>query len=143
MSQFKITPESAAEIAAGKGTKADHGKPRVDLVPVGTVIAIARVLEIGAKKYTPYNWQRGMEWHRCHAAALRHLLAFWGGEDKDPETGESHLAHALCMVSFLEEYRRTGIGVDDRPHQLAAGSAGGSRPLAEPPPRPMRNPWEC
>jgi len=61
------------------------------------------------------NWERGMGWGRVFGAAMRHLWAWWAGEDKDPETGLSHLAHALCCVMFLATYERRGVGHDDRP----------------------------
>ena len=44
----------------------------------------------------------------------RHIFAWWGGQDKDPETGFSHLAHAGCCLIFLMEYQRNGYGTDDR-----------------------------
>jgi hypothetical protein len=60
------------------------------------------------------NWRRGMKWRRLIGAALRHLLAFSRGEDLDPETGLSHLAHLGCCTTFLLEYQLTGNGTDDR-----------------------------
>jgi hypothetical protein len=48
------------------------------------------------------------------AALLRHLFAWWRGEELDPESGLSHLAHAGCCLMFLMEYRRNGWGTDDR-----------------------------
>ncbi len=44
----------------------------------------------------------------------RHIFAWWGGEDKDPETGFSHLAHAGCCLLFLMEFQRNSWGTDDR-----------------------------
>lgn len=48
------------------------------------------------------------------AAALRHVFAFIGGEDKDPETSLSHLAHASCCLMFLLEFEDTKKELDDR-----------------------------
>ena len=31
---------------------------------------------------------------------MRHIYAYLAGEKLDPESGESHLAHALCSVRF-------------------------------------------
>lgn len=45
---------------------------------------------------------------------MRHMWAWWGGQDKDPETGFSHLAHAACCIAFLMAYERRGIWTDDR-----------------------------
>lgn len=97
--------------------KADGLKPRVDLIPVAPLLDMALVLDFGAKKYAERNWERGFDWSRVYSAALRHLMAFWNGEDLDEETGLPHVAHALCCVAFLAEYGHTGAGRDDRPRR--------------------------
>lgn len=81
--------------------KYDQGKVRVDLVPREAIEAIGRVLGFGAKKYTPDGWKKGIEYRRLYAATLRHVLAWGDGEDFDPESGENHLAHAMCNLAFL------------------------------------------
>lgn len=70
---------------------------------------------MGAEKYGERNWERGIAWSRVFAAALRHLWAWWRGENADPETGLPHLAHAACNLLFLLAYHRRQIGPDDRP----------------------------
>lgn len=94
--------------------KADHGKPRMDLIPPEFLVETAKVLAYGAEKYTPNNWCAGADWGRYFAAMQRHLWAWWAGEDTDPETGLSHLAHAACCLAFLMAYEARGIGTDDR-----------------------------
>lgn len=93
---------------------ASTGKTRFDLVPFSAVGEIADVLEFGAQKYSANNWCRGTEWSRYYAALCRHVFAWWQGEDLDPETGLSHLAHAGCCLLFLMEYQRNAWGTDDR-----------------------------
>jgi hypothetical protein len=75
---------------------------------------VARVLAHGAEKYDPYNWCNGTRWGRCYRALLSHAWAWWRGEDTDPESGLSHLAHCICNLLFLMEYQRNGWGEDDR-----------------------------
>jgi len=89
-------------------------KTRFDLVPFAAVDAIAEVLAYGADKYGAHNWCRGAAWSRYFAALCRHLFAWWRGEERDPESGFSHLAHAGCCLLFLLEYQRQGWGQDDR-----------------------------
>ena len=89
-------------------------KQRFDLIPFEAIGDIADVLEYGAQKYDAYNWTNGSSWARLFAATCRHLFAWWRGEDRDPETGLSHLAHAGCNVLFLLEHQRHGWGDDDR-----------------------------
>ena len=103
--------------AASGAVKADGGKRRLDLVPVSPLLDIADVLTFGADKYEPRNWERGFPYGRLYGAAMRHLLAWWGGQDDDEETGLPHLAHAATCIMFLLEYRRSLAGEDDRPYR--------------------------
>ena len=89
-------------------------KTRFDLIPYGSIAEIADVLSYGAQKYSANNWARGTSWGRYFAAMCRHIFAWWGGENKDPETGYSHLAHAGCCLLFLMEFQRNKWGDDDR-----------------------------
>ena len=89
-------------------------KTRFDLIPYGSIAEIADVLSYGAQKYSANNWARGTFWGRYFAAMCRHIFAWWGGENKDPETGFSHLAHAGCCLLFLMEFQRNKWGEDDR-----------------------------
>ena len=61
------------------------------------------------------NWEKGMKWGRPVGALMRHMWAWWQGEDKDAETGLSHLAHAACCILFLLSYELRKTGEDDRP----------------------------
>jgi hypothetical protein len=97
------------------GIKHDQEKDPWHLMPWDAVRAVVQVLAFGAGKYTARNWEKGMAWSRPFAALLRHMTAWWGGEDKDPETGFSHLWHAGCCVMFLIAFEIRGIGQDDRP----------------------------
>lgn len=98
------------------GTKFDSGKPRMELLSTIALVEIAKVLTFGAdvKKYGAHNWRKGLEWSRVLGAAMRHLTAFTSGEDKDPESGLSHLAHAACCLMFLLEYEKHHKALDDR-----------------------------
>ncbi len=84
------------------GKKFDGGKLRWSLLPIRSLNAILEVLEFGATKYAPDNWQRVEDAEtRYYDAAMRHLTAWFDGEKTDPETGKSHLAHAACCLLFL------------------------------------------
>jgi hypothetical protein len=48
------------------------------------------------------------------SAVLRHIFQWLGGEDKDSETGLSHLAHASCGLLFLIDFEVNKLGEDDR-----------------------------
>jgi len=61
------------------------------------------------------NWEQGMDWGRVYAAMRRHMGAWWGGEDTDPESGMTHLWHAAACIAFLVAFEAQGGGNDDRP----------------------------
>jgi hypothetical protein len=87
---------------AGEGRKDDNAKPRWDLLPMGLVEETVKVLTFGAKKYADNNWMKVANFNeRYWAALMRHLVAWRSGEINDPETGLSHLAHAVCNLVFL------------------------------------------
>jgi hypothetical protein len=94
--------------------KNDQGKVPLSLLSTTALMEIAKVLEFGKEKYAADNWRKGFMWRRTLDAALRHLLAFNDGEDKDPETGLSHLAHLGCNIMFLLEFEQTHPEMDDR-----------------------------
>lgn len=100
----------------GKALRHNSGKTRHDLVPAYAQEQYARVLTKGAEKYTDRNWEKGMKWSKVLASMKRHILAYERGEDRDPETGELHVAHIMCNAAFLTEYYRIYPQGDDRPH---------------------------
>lgn len=100
--------------------KADTGKPGFELLPIWLLDDVNLVLRHGKEKYGLNNWQKtdGFLYSRCYNALLRHMFAWWRGRDIDPESGISHLAHAMCNLIFLMYHHKiTKVG-DDRPKEL-------------------------
>lgn len=97
--------------AMATGRKFDGGKHRMWLLgPLWRPLrAVVRVLEFGATKYAPNNWQLvrdeehelGPPVKRYGDAMLRHVAAWQEGETRDSETGLHPLAHAVCDGLFL------------------------------------------
>lgn len=87
-----------------KGVKPE----RIDLVPVHPLLALARLYARGAEKYDNHNWRKGYAWSNSYAALMRHAMAFWNGEDIDPELQEPHMAavafHAFALLQFMRDY---------------------------------------
>lgn len=96
------------------GTKYDSGKAPLSLIDRHALEDIAQVLAFGAKKYDAHNWRKGIQYSRLLDAALRHLYAFADGEDTDPESGLSHVAHAGCCIVFLLGMQHSRPDLDDR-----------------------------
>ncbi len=102
LSAKEKTDEDGKKAEPLVGEKADAGKIRFSLLPLQPVIEIIKVLEYGAKKYAPDNWQKVPHSRtRYFDACQRHILAWWDGEKTDPESGLPHLAHAACCLLFL------------------------------------------
>lgn len=99
---------------SNEGLKFDQDKPKMDLLSAVWLEDVAQVLTYGAKKYEAHNWRKGINFSRLLGALLRHVFAFVKGEDNDPETGLSHLAHASCCLMFLSELSKTKPQFDDR-----------------------------
>lgn len=100
-----------------KGLRFNSGKLPYHLVSPYATKELVKVLDFGATKYAPRNWERGLKWEsECLSSLLRHIEAWRSGEDNDPETGLSHMAHVMCNAMFLMHFISTGTGEDDRQH---------------------------
>ncbi len=106
-------PQSGSNQPEG-GVKHDNGKPDLSHISLLLVEEVARVREFGAKKYSRGNWLKGFKYTRSIAAALRHIFAFSSGEDLDPESGLSHIAHAVCCLEHLMNDFKNHKYNDDR-----------------------------
>jgi hypothetical protein len=94
--------------------KDDTEKSKVELLSPLWIMGVGQVLGFGAKKYCDHNWRKGLAVTRCLGAALRHIFAFLGGEDLDPESKQPHLLHASCSLMFAYELWKTRPDLDDR-----------------------------
>ena len=96
------------------GTK-DQKDIQLSQMPYEALQELGRVYSFGARKYDRYNFRRGYAWSLSFDALLRHLFAWWGGQDDDTESGLSHMAHAcwhtMCLIFFSKKFPE----YDDRP----------------------------
>jgi hypothetical protein len=91
-------------------------KPPLHLIPAPALVILSKVMELGAKKYQPYNWRKQrVAYHVYVSAALRHIHSAYDGEDIDPESGQPHLAHAMACLAILLDAGATDNLEDDRP----------------------------
>lgn len=97
------------------------GKPPLHLIPPAAEILEAIVMGLGARKYGEFNWRTSKIRATIYIAATKRHLAQWlDGQDDDPESDVSHLAHARACLGVLLDAIATGNFIDDRP---AAGPA--------------------
>lgn len=110
-----VTFLPSSEESSTGSLRFNTGKLPVHLVPVSAIGAMADVLKYGALKYSERNWEKGHQYSVPYACLLRHLMAWWGGEDKDPESGLPHTYHVLMNAAMLVEYEQLEQDFDDRP----------------------------
>lgn len=101
--------------------KLDNHKPMMHLIQPEFKKALAEALTYGYVKYDEKrgdipNYLKGEGFHysRIYDSLQRHLNAWYGGEDIDPESGINHLALAAANIMFLHTYQKKGKGIDDR-----------------------------
>jgi len=80
-----------------------------------TLCELAEHFGKGAKKYSAFNWAKGMDWSLSYSALNRHLNQFWGGEDRDVETGSKHIIAVAWHAFVLAYYMDHNMAKDDRP----------------------------
>ena len=119
---YKLLETPGGSVEFGKATESRTGSLRynvgklpVHLVPPKTIKAMAKVLEYGATKYPERNWESGNNYSVAYSSLMRHLLAFWSGENDDPESNLPHTYHILMNAAMLVEYEQLEEDFDDRP----------------------------
>lgn len=96
-------------------------KVSLSKVPPAALIYMALAMQDGAKKYGPYNWRENKVIASIYVdACMRHLLAWFDGQEKAEDSGFPHLAHALACLAIITDALETGNLVDDRPVKGAA-----------------------
>lgn len=100
-------------------------KPPLSCVPMNVVQEAGVAMLEGAVKYGRHNWRSsGVRSSIYFDATMRHLLAWWEGEDVDPDSGLSHVTKAIASLLVLRDAQLSGTVVeDDRP------TPGGAAPL--------------
>ncbi|MCK9320332.1 dATP/dGTP diphosphohydrolase domain-containing protein [Methanoculleus sp.] len=97
-----------------RGSRFNEGKLRWSLVDLKCFEGLVQVLMMGAKKYSDYNWQKGLPINEVYESLMRHLVSFMDGEDNDAESGLSHLDHALCNIYFMKWFMDNKPEMDNR-----------------------------
>jgi hypothetical protein len=94
----------------------DPGKLDWSLLPWDAIEEVLKTLDYGATKYEPRNWEKGNSFNEYYSAAMRHIQAWYAGNDYDEGESElHHLAQASFNILALLAFQMRGIGEDDRP----------------------------
>lgn len=105
------------EVRVTSPTGGQKGQKRAQLgaLDPGALRTVAEVAGYGTEKYDRYNFLKGYDYSLSYDALQRHLMAFWSGENNDPESGLPHLGHAAWHCLALLAFVQRGVGADDRP----------------------------
>lgn len=103
-----------SEMLDPKGV-AGAAKCPMHLLPPNALMEAAWAHKCGADKYGAANWRKTKVCASTYVGAvMRHLAAWQMGEDDDPESGVSHLAHIVASCNILMDAGLHGTLVDDR-----------------------------
>ena len=98
--------------------KDSNGIKKVPLhvVPSQVLMEIGLGMLEGARKYGAHNYRiAGVRSSVYYDATMRHLMAWWEGQDIDPDSGLSHITKALTSLVVLQDAIINGMAEDDRP----------------------------
>lgn len=102
-----------------------RSKPGLRSVSPVAMLEEGIIMQDGADKYGPFNWQdTPIQASIYYDAMMRHLLAWFCGEDVDPgsKSGGLHLAAVRASAGILIDAFATGKIIDDRPKKAASAS---------------------
>lgn len=95
-------------------------KAPMSTVPMGVLVEMGVGMLEGAAKYGRHNYRcAGVRSSVYFDALMRHMIAWWEGEDIDPDSGLSHITKALCTLAVLRDAQMQGMATDDRPPRSA------------------------
>ena len=94
------------------GIRKNEGKLRWGLLPFHAFTEVVEVLEFGMRKYAKDNWKL-LDAETAAESFLRHMVKWQMGEEFDPESGLSHLAHMMCNGMFMLYFREMERGKPD------------------------------
>jgi hypothetical protein len=91
-------------------------KPPLSVIPCPVLYEIGAGMLEGACKYRRHNYRiAGVRMSVYYDATMRHLMAWWEGEDVDPDSGMNHIAKAITSLIVLRDAMMNDMVTDDRP----------------------------
>ena len=94
-------------------------KAPMSTVPAEVMLEVGLAMLEGARKYGRHNYRAvGVRASVYYDAAMRHLMAWWEGEDTDPDSGLSHLVKAMACLVVIRDSMVVNNWQDDRPPRL-------------------------
>ena len=95
-------------------------KAPMSTVSAAVMAEIGVAMLEGAAKYGRHNYREaGVRGSVYYDATMRHLMAWWEGEDIDPDSGMSHITKAITSLVVYRDAMIQGMAEDDRPPKSA------------------------
>jgi hypothetical protein len=96
--------------------KAAANKPKTSAVPPIAIMALGAAMQNGADKYGKFNWRKTeVSASVFYDAMMRHLAAWYSGENFASDSGVHHLAHLMAGAAIILDAQHNGVFVDNRP----------------------------
>lgn len=97
-------------------------KAAMSYVSAPVLLELGLAMMEGGMKYGKHNYRViGVRASVYYDAAMRHLMAWWEGEDVDPDSGLSHLTKAIASLVVARDAMIMGKFNDDRPPKAPTG----------------------
>jgi hypothetical protein len=91
-------------------------KAPMSTVPANVLAEIGVAMLEGSVKYGRHNYRvAGIRSSVYYDGLMRHMMAWWEGEDIDPDSGMNHITKALSCLVVLRDAQMQGMCTDDRP----------------------------
>ena len=103
--------------AVNPKTAAGAAKPALfSVIPTAALLHLGEVMKLGADKYGPFNWRETPVPAETYVDAMgRHMLSWQDGENLDPESQKSHLAHVMACCAIIIDAMENNMLDDNRP----------------------------
>lgn len=94
----------------------------MSVLPANVILEVGLALFEGARKYGRHNYRAvGVRSSVYYDATMRHLMAWWEGQDVDPDSGISHITKAIASLVVLRDAMMQDKMEDDRPPETQYG----------------------
>lgn len=93
-------------------------KPSLGAIPPAALLHLGQAMVFGAEKYGRMNWREHSVANSVYYdAIMRHLMAWWDGEDRADDSGCHHLAHVMASCAIILDAIEQKNVIEDRPHK--------------------------
>lgn len=96
--------------------EAGQAKPCLHFFPSNVLAEVNEVMRSGAEKYGLKNWRAThVNASTYYDSIFRHMVEWYElGQDADPDSGLSPLAHIVAAAAILLDAKDRGVLIDDR-----------------------------